>query len=53
MAYDDIDWSHPPEFLDNEFARIMRESEASNRILDKLVRVRRLDPGCLNHANQD
>ena len=43
VAYDNIDWNHQPEFLDQELARIMPEAKATNRRVDKLVKVWRLD----------
>ncbi|MEO5377412.1 MAG: hypothetical protein H7832_06480 [Magnetococcus sp. DMHC-6] len=43
IAHDNIDWSRNPEFLDTEMARILPEAQASNRQLDKLVKVWRRD----------
>jgi hypothetical protein len=35
-----IDWSHEPEFLDQELSQIFPEAEKNNRYIDKLVKVR-------------
>lgn len=38
-AYDAVDWNRGYKFLDNEFRKIMRDSEQINRRVDKLVQV--------------
>ena len=35
----DIDWSRPPEFLDKELQKIVRDSALGRRLADKLVKV--------------
>jgi Domain of unknown function (DUF4351) len=39
----DIDWTHPPQFLDQELQKIVRDGETGKRYADKLVQVRTLD----------
>ncbi len=38
-----IDWSRSWEFLDNELQQLTRESEVGRRIVDKLIKIWRLD----------
>ena len=42
-AHDDIDWHKGYEFLDKELEKVVRDSELGRRLVDKLVRVWRLD----------
>ena len=39
MVYKDINWSRPPEFLDKELHKIIREAPGGPNIVDKLVKV--------------
>src|SRR5262249_46110272 len=39
FAYRDIDWSRPPEFLDEELQQVVRDAELGRRVADKLVKV--------------
>ncbi|SMP71150.1 hypothetical protein SAMN06295888_11763 [Desulfonatronum zhilinae] len=39
----EIDWTHPPEFLDKELQQITQDSSLGRRYADKLVRVRTKD----------
>jgi predicted transposase YdaD len=39
----DIDWSRPPEFLDKELEQLFNDGLAGKRMVDKLVKVYRLD----------
>ena len=34
-----IDWTHKPEFLNNEFQKLIEKDSLSHRIVDKLVKV--------------
>lgn len=44
-AYEEIDWSKNPEFLEQELQAIMPEDESSRRVTDKIVKVW-LHSGC-------
>ncbi|MBF0612832.1 MAG: cytosolic protein, partial [Magnetococcales bacterium] len=37
VAYEEIDWQRPPEFLDKELDRITKEAKGKNRRVDLLV----------------
>ncbi|MBF0160534.1 MAG: DUF4351 domain-containing protein [Magnetococcales bacterium] len=37
--YQSIDWSRTPEFLDQELARVLVDATATNRRVDKLIKV--------------
>ncbi|NGZ27262.1 MAG: cytosolic protein [Magnetococcales bacterium] len=39
VAYEEIDWQRPPEFLDKELDRITKEAKGKNRRVDLLVKV--------------
>jgi Domain of unknown function (DUF4351) len=39
----EIDWTYPPQFLDQELQKIVRDGETGKRYADKLVQVRTLD----------
>jgi hypothetical protein len=41
--HEQIDWTQGWEFLDKEFQQIMRDAEVGRRLVDKLVKVWRLD----------
>ncbi len=41
--YEQIDWSHPPVFLDKELQAITRDASSRRRYADKLVRLRHKD----------
>lgn len=43
VAYSEIDWNTPYEFLDKELQRAVRRSTTGRRTVDKLVKVRRID----------
>lgn len=38
-AHADIDWRHPPEFLDKELRQAVREAEIGDRRVDQLTKV--------------
>ncbi len=38
-AYAEIDWERPPEFLDKELQKVVRDAELGRRLVDKLVKV--------------
>jgi predicted transposase/invertase (TIGR01784 family) len=42
-AYAEIDWSRGFEFLDNELQQVVRDAELGRRLVDKLVKIYRLD----------
>ncbi len=42
-AHADIDWTHPPTFLDQELRGIARDAGSGKRVVDKLARVKRID----------
>ena len=39
VAYAEIDWNRPPEFLDKELQQVVRDAELGRRMADKLVKV--------------
>ncbi len=41
--HDNIDWSKPCEFLDKELQQVIRDAERGRRLVDKLVKVWRLN----------
>lgn len=45
LAHAAIDWSYPPDFLDQELAALSPGAALGGRLLDKLVRVRLRDGG--------
>ena len=42
-AFEAIDWTREPAFLDKELQQVQREAEQGRRVVDKLVRVYRYD----------
>lgn len=42
-AHAEIDWAHPPTFLDQELRILARDAGSGKRIVDKLARVKRID----------
>ncbi len=38
-AYEKIDWTRPPEFVDKELNRVVRDAKLGTRYADKLVKV--------------
>lgn len=42
-AHAEIDWTHPPLFLDQELYKVARDAKPEKRIVDKLAHVRRID----------
>ncbi len=38
-AYEKIDWTRPPEFLDKELNQVVRDAELGKRFADKLVKI--------------
>lgn len=42
-AFEDINWSRPPEFLDKELRQIVREAELGEKRVDQLAKVFRRD----------
>lgn len=41
-AHREIDWSRPPEFLDQELQQVIRDAELGKRLVDKLVKIYRI-----------
>ncbi|OCQ90737.1 cytosolic protein [Oscillatoriales cyanobacterium USR001] len=39
VAYTEINWERPPEFLDKELQKVVRDAELGRRLVDKLVKV--------------
>ncbi|MGA9383303.1 MAG: cytosolic protein [Phormidium sp.] len=42
-AHREIDWTHPPEFLDKELQQVVRDAELGRRLADKLVKIYLID----------
>lgn len=38
--YNQIDWSHPPEYLEQELTAAFTDSKATKKITDKLIRLK-------------
>jgi len=42
QAYQEIDWTRQPEFLDKELEQVVRDAELGKRLADKLVKIYRI-----------
>ncbi len=39
QAYEEIEWTRTPEFLDKELQQVVRDAELGRRLVDKLVKI--------------